>query len=52
MAIRNFEDGGKVEKPKKLPKPKPKIGDRNEWVRSTQILRLVRKLNEWKTAAR
>jgi hypothetical protein len=30
MAIRNFEDGGKVEKPKKLPKPKPKIGDRNE----------------------
>ena len=30
MAIRNFEDGGKVEKPKKLPKPKPKIGDLNE----------------------
>lgn len=43
------EDGGKVEKPKTLPKPKPKIGDRNEMgpiYTDTKTGKKVKRLNK------
>jgi hypothetical protein len=47
--LMQFEDGGKVKKPKKLPKPKPKIGDRNEMgpiYTDTKTGKKVKRLNK------
>ena len=44
-----MEKGGKVEKPKTLPKPKPKIGDRNEMgpiYTDTKTGKKVKRLNK------
>ena len=47
--LMQFEDGGKVKKPKTLPKPKPKIGDRNEMgpiYTDTKTGKKVKRLNK------
>tara|TARA_R100001015_G_C4614640_1_gene170519 strand:+ start:243 stop:860 length:618 start_codon:yes stop_codon:yes gene_type:complete len=47
--LMQFEKGGKVKKPKTLPKPKPKIGDRNEMgpiYTDTKTGKKVKRLNK------